>query len=82
MAVLRRENFDGPADLGEGFKLHKLRNGRKLEAVCWLRSHEFGFELLLTIDGNFQRTEVCRSTDEALNKTESWRAALVDRGWK
>jgi hypothetical protein len=83
MSVVLRENWPGySVNLGEGFRLRKDRDGRKLEAVCWLGTHELGWELVLNINGNLQRSEVCRSRDEVLDRTESWRAALVERGWK
>ena len=81
MNTLRRQNWPGSAvDLGEGFRVQKER-GRQLEAICWLRTHELGFEIVLSLNGNLQRAEVCRSTDEVLSKTEGWKAALLERGW-
>ena len=32
-------------------------------------------------DGNLQRSQVCRTQEEILNLTESWKAALIGRGW-
>ena len=82
MDVLQREYWPGHAvDLGEGFRLHKHRGGHVLEAVCWLRTHPLGWELVLNVNGNLQRTEVCRSQEEILSRTESWKAALLERGW-
>jgi hypothetical protein len=67
MATLRRENWPGhPVDLGEAFRVRKGEH----EAVCWLRSHEFGWELVLNVDGALQRSQVCRSQDEFLDLTE------------
>lgn len=83
MNTTRREMWPGYAvDLGEGFRVRKERNGHPLEAVCWLRTHELGFELVLNVNGNLQRSEVCRSSDEVLSKTEAWKAALLNRGWQ
>ena len=82
MSALYREHFDGPVDLGEGFRLHKDRAGRQLEAICWLRTHQLGWEMVLNVNGNLQRSEVCRSQDEVLDRTEQWKAALVGRGWR
>jgi hypothetical protein len=79
----RREHWTGHSvDLGGGFRLGKERNGRQLEAVCWLRTHELGWELVLNVNGNLQRSEVSRSRDEVLDRTESWRAALAEREWR
>jgi hypothetical protein len=34
------------------------------------------------VNGNLQRAEVCRSQDELLDKTERWKAALIERDWR
>jgi hypothetical protein len=81
--ISQREDWPGhPVDLGEGFRLHKERCGRQLEAICWLRTHPLGWELVLNVNQNLQRAEVCRSQDELLDKTERWKAALIERGWR
>lgn len=82
MNTRRREAWPGYAvDLGEGFRVHRERAGRQLEAICWLRTHPLGWELVLSVNGSLQRSEVCRSRDEVVDRTESWRAALLARGW-
>ena len=78
MPTLKRHGWSGRAvDLGRGFTLRK----RDHEAVCWLRTHELGWELVLNVNGSLQRSQVCRSQDEILDQTESWEAALLGRGW-
>ena len=80
--TLRRDSWDGrPVDLGEGFRVHKDRNAGGHRAVCWLRTHGLGFELVLNVNGNLQRSQVCRSADEVLALTEQWKNTLVQRGW-
>jgi hypothetical protein len=37
--------------------------------------------LVLNVNDNLQRSEVCRSRDEVLDRTGSWRAAMMERGW-
>ncbi len=81
MSVPIREHWNGPVDLGEGFRLRKERAGRQLEAICWLRTHVLGWELVLNVNGNLQRSEVCRSQDELLDLTEQWKRTLESRGW-
>lgn len=79
METLRREDWPGhPVDLGEGFRLRK----NKHEAVCWLRTHPLGWELVLNVDGALQRSQVCRSQNEILVLTASWKAALLGRDWR
>jgi hypothetical protein len=82
MNVPQREHWRGhPVELGEGFRLHKDRCGPHLEAICTLRTHPLGWELVLSVNGSLHRSEVCRSNDDVLTQVESWRAALTDRGW-
>ncbi len=69
--------------LGEAWRLHKEVCGRRRAARCELRSHALGWELLLFVDdGELRRSTVCRSSDELLATSESWKGALVDRGWR
>jgi hypothetical protein len=49
--------------------------------VCQLRTHPLGWELVLSVNESPQRSEVCTSHDEMLDKCESWRSAMVERGW-
>jgi hypothetical protein len=80
--VTQREYWPGhPVDLGYAFRLHKDRYGRQLEAICWLRTHPLGWELVLNVNDSLQRSEVVRSQDAVLDLTERWKAALIDKGW-
>ena len=49
-------------------------------ARCLLFSHHFGWELRLEV-GELFRTQVCRSTEAILDTQESWKAALIEKGW-
>ena len=72
MEVLQRFDWHGsPIDLGELFIVKK--NGR--EAVCKLRSHQFGWELLLFVGRQLEivQSQVCR------RKMTSWRRASGGR---
>jgi len=82
MSIPYREHWTGAVDLGEGFRLHKNRCGRQLEAICWLRTHPLGWELVLNVNASLQRSEVVRSQDAVLDLRERWKAALVERGWR
>lgn len=81
MPAGRREQWNGPVDLGDGFRLYRERGEKQLQAVCCLRTHELGFELVLNIDGELRRSEVCRSTDDVLTVTERWKATMLANGW-
>jgi hypothetical protein len=66
-----------PAYLGDAWTLRK----RNHVAACRLWSHEFGWELHLEV-GEIFKTQVCRSTEEILATQESWRVAMIDKGWR
>ena len=49
--TLQRPFWDGhPVPLGDAFEMLKSKNGRSLHAVCALRSHQFGWELVLEVN--------------------------------
>jgi hypothetical protein len=78
--ALQRLNWSGsPVDLGDLFILKK--NGR--ESTCKLRSHQFGWELLLFVGQQLEvvQSQVCRSQDEVLTTGEQWKAAMIENGW-
>ena len=78
MNVFQRPYWSGhPVELGDAGRLHK----RDREARCQLWSHQLGFELRLMI-GELMRSQVCRSSDEVLDTQESWKAAMMERGWR
>jgi hypothetical protein len=80
MDVLQRSDWHGsPVELGDLFILKK--NGR--EATCKLRSHQFGWELLLFVGRQLEVTQskVCRSQDEVLSTGEQWKSAMIEKGW-
>jgi hypothetical protein len=41
---------------------------------------QFGWDLRLEV-GELFRTQVCRSTEELLDMQESWKAAMIEKGW-
>jgi hypothetical protein len=55
----------------------------KLTAVGKLRSHQFGWELLLLIGSQHEvvQSQVCRTQDDVLTTGEQWKAAMIDKGW-
>jgi hypothetical protein len=78
--VLQRPDWHGsPIELGELFIVKK--NGR--EATCKLRSHQFGWELLLFVGRQLEvvQSQVCRSQNEVLTTGEQWKAAMTAKGW-
>jgi hypothetical protein len=80
--TLQRLTWDGqPKELGLLFHVHTDRGDKSLEAVCRLLSHQLGWELRLEVNGDLQRSEVCRSQDEVLATGEQWKTAMVEKGW-
>jgi len=50
--------------------------------VCELWTHDRGWELRLVVDGSdLRRSHVTHSSDEIVDVTEHWKAAMVSRGW-
>ena len=41
-----------------------------------------GWELRLEVNGDLQRSGVCRSREEVLSTGEEWNAAMLQGGWK
>ena len=80
--TLQRAFWDGhPVPLGNAVEMLKTKNGRSLHAVCALRSHQFGWELVLEVNRLLARSQVCRSEDEVVDVTEQWRTAMLESGW-
>jgi hypothetical protein len=75
--VPRREHFTGPERLSPAWTLTK---GRK-KAACEIWLHEFGFELRLLIVGELVQSQVVCTQEDLLRVHESWRTALIEKGW-
>lgn len=71
-----------PVVLGELFRLRKLSCSRQLEAVCELRSHQFGWECRLSVGDDLLRSEVCRSEDAVGACSDQWKHAMIEKGWR
>jgi hypothetical protein len=79
----RKNNGSGDVHLGEAWRLHKTSCGVARQAWCELRKHDLGWELLLFADASeLRRSAVCRTSDELLSTSDTWKAAFVDRGWR
>lgn len=77
--VLQREMWTGDAKkLSDVFTMTKAGKS----ATCALWSHQFGWELRLTVGTeDLPRTQVCRSQEDVLSTTEQWKAAMTEKGW-
>jgi hypothetical protein len=78
--VLQRPDWHGTAiQLGALFILKKNRR----EARALLFSHVFGWEVRLVVGTQLEvvQTEVCRSQEEILATGETWKAAMIEKGW-
>jgi hypothetical protein len=81
--VLQRAGWSGePVEQGHLFHVHKHRGDKRLDAICRLMSHQFGWEVILDVNGELQRSQVCRSQDEVLTTSEQWKAAMIENGWQ
>ena len=63
------------------YRLSKTRGDKMLTTVCKLWTHALGWEVRLEINGELQRSEVFRSQDDVLTAGETWKAAIVEKGW-
>ena len=68
--------------LGDLFRVSKTRGDKTLSAVCKLWTHGLGWELRLEINRDLQRSEVFRSQDDVLTAGETWKDAMVEKGWR
>ena len=76
--IPQRDHFNGPELLSPGWTRHKAGKS----AVCTVWSHQFGFELRLTIDeDDLPRTQTCPSAEDLVRVQEEWRTALETKGW-
>ena len=83
MLVPQRADWQGdPQPLGDVFRLHKVRCGQPMEAVCHLTTHVLGWELRLDIAGSLHRSQVCRAHKEVIQLSDQWKAAMMDKGWE
>lgn len=82
LQVLQRPDWDGtPRELGHLFRVYKDRGGKRLAALGILLSHQLGWEVRLEVNGDLQRSVVCRTQDEVLTTGEEWRDAMIAHGW-
>lgn len=59
-----------------------MRGDKKLSAVSKLWTHHFGWEVRLEINGDLQRSELFRSQDDVATAAETWKQAMVEKGWR
>jgi hypothetical protein len=71
MDVPQREHSTGRTELGTGFTLRKMKCGRAFQAVCRLKAHDLGWELVLDVDGPTLHRKVCRTSAEVVEVAES-----------
>jgi hypothetical protein len=80
--ILQRYAWPGQADkMGDGIRLRKIVGDRERAAVGELWSHQLGWELRLFVDGEWQRSKVCRDQEAVFSTIDEWRAALLEKGW-
>ena len=79
MPVLQRPFWNGdPEKLRELFSLSK---SDRAHARCTLWSHQFGWELRLTVNGSLVRSQVSRVVAEILDAAEEWQRTMREEGW-
>jgi hypothetical protein len=80
----QREIWNGPPKrLPDAFRLTKPKGDRVLSAVCEVWTHPFGWELRLIIGGHgMHMTSVVQSDGEMHAAVETWKVALLEKGWR
>jgi len=79
-----RQFWNGPPErLPDAFLVTKPRGDRVLSAVCEVWTHPLGWELRLIIGGHgMHMTSVVQSDGEMHASVETWKAALLEKGWR
>ena len=81
MSVLQRPFWNGhPEELRELFALAK--RDRAAHARCALWTHQFGWELRLTVNGSLIRSQVSRDCAEVVNAAKEWQRTMREEGWR
>jgi hypothetical protein len=78
--VSQREFWNGPPE--ELRELFSLTNARHAHARCALWSHQFGWELRLTVSGSLIRIQVCRAFGDVMAVSDEWKAPMQATGWQ
>jgi hypothetical protein len=72
-----------PEQLPNGFHLRKQEGDRMLTATCGVWTNPFGWELRLMSDGQrVHRSSIVRSAAEMRDMVETWRSAMLEKGWQ
>jgi hypothetical protein len=83
VALSPNEFWNGPPErLLDGFTMTKRKGERILTAMCEVWTNPFGSELRLVVDGQgMQMASVVGSEAEMLVLVETWRTAMLEKGW-
>jgi hypothetical protein len=57
-------------------------HSRSRQARCALWSHQFGWELRLTVNHSVIRTRVCRAFADIVTASAEWQGAMREQGWE
>jgi hypothetical protein len=81
-ATVQREHWsDQPTYVGDLFRVAKMRGDKTLAALRKLWTHQLGWEVRLEIKGDLHWSEVFRSQDDVLTAGETWKTAMIEKGW-
>ena len=65
--------YRGPQALGS---LWSQRVGAR-QVYCTLFSHPHGWELMLNVNGRFERAHICRTSEEVFQIADTWRSVTT-----
>jgi hypothetical protein len=85
--VKRYPSFKDPAKEIHGppeelWELFSLTNAKHARARCALWSHQFGWELRLTVNDSLIRSQVSRVFSDVISASDEWKAAMFAQGWQ
>lgn len=69
--------YRGAEPLGEMWRMAK---GPRT-AIVRLATHQMGWELKATVDGDLVSSEVCKEDARVFQVADAWRAAFMEKGW-
>ena len=83
MRVHQHESWEAPPErLPNGFQASMPSGTRTMTASCEVWTNPSGWELRLIVDGGTLMSTVVPSVSEMLALVETWRAAMLRRGWQ
>jgi hypothetical protein len=76
-SLKRYDYYAGPKTLEDRWTLTR----GDLTLRCRLSTHSLGWELRLSTNASFARSQVCKTESEVFATADAWRAEALAKGW-